>query len=139
MAEAETFKIVIGDPETRKSYQVEIEKSKGAFLVGKKIGDEIDGSNLGLPGYVLKITGGSDKDGFPMHPSVHGTGRKKVLLSGPPGFHPKKKGERRRKTVRSNTISYDVVQINCKIVKKGEKPIEEILGKKEEKEKEKKE
>jgi small subunit ribosomal protein S6e len=49
------------------------------------------------------------------------------LLSGPPGFHPRKKGERRRKTVRGNTISEDIVQINTKIVKKGEKPLEELI------------
>lgn len=134
MAEANLFKIVISDPETRKSYQLEIEKSNASFLVGKKIGDEIDGNLLGLAGYKLKITGGTDKDGFPMHPSVHGPGRKRVLLSGPPGFHPTKKGERRRKTVRGNTISFDIVQINCKIVQKGEKPLEEIFKKEEKKE-----
>ncbi len=138
MAEANLFKIVISDPETRKSYQLEIEKSKASFLVGKKIGDEIDGNLLGLAGYKLKITGGTDKDGFPMHPSVHGPGRKRVLLAGPPGFHPRKEGERRRKTVRGNTISFDIVQINCKIIQKGEKPLEEIF-KKEEKKEEKKE
>lgn len=137
MAEANLFKIVISDPETRKSYQLEIEKSNASFLVGKKIGDEIDGNLLGLAGYKLKITGGTDKDGFPMHPSVHGPGRKRVLLSGPPGFHPTKKGERRRKTVRGNTISFDIVQINCKIIQKGEKPLEEIFKKEEEKEEKK--
>ena len=134
MAEANLFKIVISDPETRKSYQLEIEKSKAGFLVGKKIGDEIDGNLLGLAGYKLKITGGTDKDGFPMHPSVHGPGRKRVLLSGPPGFHPTKKGERRRKTVRGNTISFDIVQINCKIIQKGGTPLEEIFKKEEKKE-----
>ena len=137
MTETNLFKIVISDPETRKSYQLEIEKSKASFLVGKKIGDEIDGNLLGLAGYKLKITGGTDKDGFPMHPSVHGSGRKRVLLSGPPCFHPRKKGERRRKTVRGNTISFDIVQINCKIIQKGEKPLEEIFKKEEEKEEKK--
>ena len=122
-----TFKFVINDPETRKSYQVEIEQSKALGLIGKKIGDEFNGDIIGLPGYTLKITGGTDKDGFPMHPQVEGMGRKKVLLTGPPCFHPKRKGERRRKTVRGNTISEDIAQINCKIVKKGEKSIEELL------------
>jgi len=122
-----TFKFVVNDPETRKSYQVEIEQSKALGLIGKKIGDEFSGDIIGLPGYTLKITGGTDKDGFPMHPRVEGMGRKKVLLTGPPCFHPKRKGERRRKTVRGNTISEDIAQINCKIVKKGEKPIEELI------------
>jgi len=132
-----TFKFVVADPKTRKCYQIEIEQEKALGIVGKKIGDEFNGDFLGLKGYVLKITGGSDKDGFPMHPSVQGIGRKKILLSGPPGFHPKQKGQRRRKTVRGNTISTDIVQINCKVVKEGEKPLEELLPKKEEKKEEK--
>jgi small subunit ribosomal protein S6e len=122
-----TFKIVISDPTTRKSYQLELEQSKALALIGKKIGEEFNGDLIGLPGYTLKITGGTDKDGFPMHPSVEGAIRKKVLLSEPPGFHPRKKGERRRKTVRGNTISEDIAQINVKVVKKGEKPLEELI------------
>ena len=42
--------------------------------------------------------------------------KKRVLLSGPPGFHPKEKGERRRKMIRGNTITEDIVQINTVIV-----------------------
>jgi small subunit ribosomal protein S6e len=122
-----TFKIVISDPTTRKGYQLELEQSKALALIGKKIGEEFNGDLIGLPGYTLKITGGTDKDGFPMHPDVEGAVRKKVLLSGPPGFHPRKKGERRRKTVRGNTISEDIAQINVKAVKKGEKPLEELI------------
>jgi small subunit ribosomal protein S6e len=121
------WKFVVSDPETRKSYQVEVDQSKALGLIGKKIGDEFNGDIIGLAGYTLKITGGTDKDGFPMHPKVEGMGRKRVLLSSPPCFHPTKKGERRRKTVRGNTISEDIVQINCKIVKKGEKPVEELV------------
>lgn len=112
-------------------------------LIGKSIGEEFNGDIIGLPGYTLKITGGTDRDGFPMHPKVKGPGRKKVLLTSPPCFHPRLKGERRRKTVRGNTISEAIAQINVKIVKKGEKPIEELVPikqkeKKEEKPKEEK-
>jgi len=134
------WKIVVNDPETRRSYQVEVDQTKALGLIGKKIGDEFNGDLIGLPGYTLKITGGTDRDGFPMHPKVKGPGRKKVLLSSPPCFHPRKKGERRRKTVRGDTISEEISQINCKIVKKGEKPIEELIPvKKPEKEKPKEE
>ena len=62
-----------------------------------------------------------------MHPSVNGQGRKRALLIKPPGFHPKFDGERRRKTVRGNTISSDITQINCRVVKKGEKTLEEVF------------
>lgn len=127
------FKIVISDPKTRKAYQKEIEKETSG-LIGKKIGETFSGDILGLQGYELQITGGSDKDGFPMRPDVEGTARKKILLSSGPGFHPKRKGQRKRKSVRGNTISLDISQINVKIVKYGTKSIEEIFGKKEEKE-----
>ncbi len=39
-----------------------------------------------------------------MHPGVPGAGKKRILLSGPPGFHPREKGERRRKLVRGRVI-----------------------------------
>lgn len=122
-----SFAVVISDPGTKKSYQTQLEQDKGVSLIGKKITDDISGDILGLSGYTLKITGGSDKDGFPMHPAVLGQGRKRALLIKPPGFHPKFDGERRRKTVRGNTISSDIVQINCRVVKKGEKTLEEVF------------
>lgn len=120
------WKIVISDPESKKAYQIEIDQSMAPQLIGKKIGDIIDGNIIGLSGYELQITGGTDKDGFPMHPNIDGAIKKRVLLSSPPCFHPEKKGERKKKTVRGNTISSDIIQINTKIIKKGEKPIEEF-------------
>ncbi len=120
------WKLVISEPETRKSFQLEVDQDKAAF-VGKKIGDEVSGDMIGLAGYSLKITGGTDKDGFPMHPSVEGMGKRKVLLSCKPCFHPKLKGQRKRKTVRGNVISDSIVQINVKVIKKGQKPLEELI------------
>lgn len=125
------FTVVISDPEARKSYQTVVEQDKGIALIGKKLNDEISGDLFGLLGYTLKITGGSDKDGFPMHPGISGQGRKRALLTEPPGFHPKLKGERKRKTIRGNILSQDIAQINLKIIKKGEKSMEDIFGKKE--------
>ena len=121
------FKFVISEPDTRKSAQLEVDQTKVVGLIGKKIGDEFNGDLIGLSGYSLKITGGSDKDGFPMHTSVKGPGRKRILLSSSPGFHPKIKGQRKRKTVRGDTISDAIAQINVKIVKKGEKPLEVLV------------
>lgn len=132
------FKFVISEPETRKSYQLEVDQNKAIGVVGKKIGEEFNGDLIGLSGYTLQITGGTDKDGFPMHPSVRGPGRKKVLLSGVPGFHPILKGQRKRKMVRGDTLSQDIVQINVKVVKKGEKPLEELVPMKPKEKKEEK-
>ena len=66
----------------------------------------------------MQILGGSDKDGVPMLGNVHGGVRRKVVLSGGAGFKAKKKGERRRKTVRGNVITDEIVQINLKIVER---------------------
>lgn len=118
------MRIVIGEPKTRKSYQVEKEVPA---LFDMKVGDEFDGGILGLDGFKLKITGGSDKEGFPMRVEIPGPGRKKVLLSGPPGFHPLKEGQRRRKLVRGNAVSEAIMQLNCKIVS-GEGDVAMILG-----------
>jgi hypothetical protein len=74
-----------------------------------------------------------------MHPSVEGIGRRKLLISGTPGFHPSIKGQRKRKHVRGNTVSADIIQINCKVVKKGSKLFDEIFPKKEKPKEEKKE
>jgi len=131
------FRFVINSPETRKSFQLEVDQSKVFGLIGKKISDEFDGETIGLSGYKLQITGGTDKDGFPMHPNVKGSGRKKVLLTFPPCFHPKIKGQRKRKMVRGNTISEDMTQINCKVIKKGEKSLDQLIPTKAKEKKEK--
>ncbi len=55
-----TFKIVISDKE--KSIQMEADPSQERKLIGLAIGDEFEGSIIGLKGYKLKITGGSDKE-----------------------------------------------------------------------------
>jgi len=99
-----------------RAWQIRINDERTRAFIGLKIGDYVDGSIIGLKGVKLKITGGSDNSGFPMRPDIPGGVKKRVLLSEPPGFHPEKKGERRRKTVRGNTITPDIVQINTVIV-----------------------
>ncbi len=117
-------KVVISDPKTRKAWQVEKDVPT---LQGMKIGDKFDGSIIGLSGFSLQITGGSDKEGFPMRPDMVGAMRKKLLLTGGPGYVPEKKGIKRRKYVRGNMISDATAQINCKIAE-GAGNIGEILG-----------
>ena len=125
------FKVVMSDPASKKAYQKEIESATSG-LMGKKVGEKISGDVFGLAGYELEITGGSDKDGFPMRRDVDGTVRKKIILASPPGYHPTDRGKRKRKSIRGNIIADDISQINVKIVKSGPKKIEELFGKKEE-------
>ncbi|AXV40816.1 30S ribosomal protein S6e [Methanobacterium sp. BAmetb5] len=119
------FKLIISQGEN--SHQIEVEGAESKKFIGLKIGEEFDAEPVGLVGYTLRITGGSDKNGFPMKKDVDGPRRIKSLLSGGVGFKPKRKGQRRRKTVRGNTISDDIVQINTIVVKKGAKSIEDLL------------
>ncbi len=112
------FKVIVSDPQTGKSQSIELEEHKAVPLIGKKIGETIDGTALGLRGYKLLITGGTDKDGFPMHPTIHGGIRKSILLKKGVGFNPKREGQRKRKTLRGNVITEEIVQINMKILEK---------------------
>lgn len=132
------FKLVISSPKEKKSLQVEKDVPT---LIGMKIGGNFDGSMIGLNGYVLQITGGSDKEGFPMRRNLLGTARKKLLLSGGVAYKSKRNGVKKRKSVRGNTISEDISQINVKVIENGPKGIDELLGlvKEEPKEEEKKE
>jgi len=123
------FKFVISDK--KKSYQVEKDQ-KDAPVIGRQMGDTIDGSFLGMDGYELTITGGSDKDGFPMRKDIEGQLRKRFLITKGVGFHTKVGGLRKRKMLRGNTIADDIVQINCKVTKQGSKPLEEMFGSKKE-------
>jgi len=121
------FKVIVSDPETETSKVVELEESRATPLIGRKIGESIDGAIVDLPAHKVQIVGGSDKDGVPMRPSVHGGVRRRVVLSGGAGFNPKKRGERKRKAVRGNVITDEIAQVNAKIVEKPKKPKEEKI------------
>ena len=132
------MKIVISDPKEGKSYQADVPKDKEGALIGKKIGDEIDGGIVGAAGYALTIQGGSDFAGFPMRKDIGGPKRMKALLSYGPGFKQQQKGERRAKTVRGSMISDEIMQINALVKTPGAKPLSELMPKSEGKKEEKK-
>ena len=133
------MKIVYSDPKTGKSAVMQLDTDKSTFLLNHKLNDVIDGTVLGLSGYKLKITGGSDKSGFALNGSISGSIKTRVLRrvsnSG------KNKGIHERKMVRGNTISSDTELVNTVIVEYGEKPTSEIFpessGSKEKKEEKK--
>lgn len=121
------FKVVVSDPENGKAYQREVKDEKANKLNGLKIGDTFDGSVVGLSGYTLQLTGGSDQSGFPMKKSVTGSDKKKVLMKKGVGYQPKE-DVRRKKTVKGSRVDEDIAQINAKVVESGSKEIEELLG-----------
>lgn len=121
------FKTIIADPKSKMAYQKVLSEEKSNALVGKYIGEEIDGIFLDLPGYRLKITGGSDGSGVPMRGDISGNHRRRLLLTDSVGFIPVKDGQRKRKLIRGKNLSGDISQINLKIIVYGPKSIEELL------------
>ena len=128
------FKVVVNDTKKGKSHNIQVTGHHANSLIGKKINDEVDGIFISLPGYKLQITGGTDKDGFPMRKDLPGSGRRRLLLSEGLGFNPTELGKRKKKAIRGNTISQDIVQINMKVVKHSSRQIEDLLVKSEKKE-----
>lgn len=116
------FKIIVSDPANGTSKVVELEEARAVPFIGRKIGEIMDGAVADLAGQQIQIRGGSDKDGVPMRPNVHGGVRRKIVLSGGVGFNPKKEGQRKRKAVRGNIITDEIAQINIKIVGQPKKP-----------------
>merc|ERR1711970_1559244 len=89
----------------------------------KRMGQEVDADTLGdeFKGYVLRITGGNDKQGFPMKQGVLTNGRVRLLLSkGHSCYRPRRDGERKRKSVRGCIVDGNLSVLNLAIMKKGE-------------------
>ncbi len=128
------MRIVISES-NGKSHQAELAKDKESAIAGKKIGDELDGNLIGAAGYVLKLTGGSDGSGFPMRTEVHGAAKKQILTSDGVGFKAGRGGERRRRYVRGNTYSSEIVQVNAQVKTAGAAPLDQLFPKTEKKEK----
>jgi small subunit ribosomal protein S6e len=123
------FKVVLSDPGTGRAYNIDVSGGAASGLVGRRIGDEIDAAGLGLPGYKMQITGGSDRNGTPARKNLPSAGRRKLLLAGGVGFRPVMDGERRRKAIRGNEITPDFVQINARVISYGDKALEEYFAK----------
>jgi small subunit ribosomal protein S6e len=138
------FKVNIGTKEG-KTYKFE---TSSEDIMGKVLGETLNGELISpdLKDYELEITGLSDGSGFTAIKEVEGIGKKKVLLKYGKAMHKRSRKEgkkkrsnftpgglRLRKTVRGNTISPEIIQINTKIVKEGNKKLSEISSTSEEK------
>lgn len=131
------YKLVLSDKRTGISYKIDVGGPAANGILGKRIGDEVEAGPIGLAGYKMKITGGSDRTGIPARKGLPGPGKKRTLLSRGVGFNPTKSGERQRKVIRGEEITNDFVQINAVVTNYGEKSLEELFPK--EKPEEKKE
>jgi len=121
------MKLNISNPGTggQKLIEVEDETKLRAFY-DKRISHEVEGDVLGpeFKGYIFRISGGNDKQGFPMLQGVITPQRVRLLFSkGMPCYRPRKRGERKRKSIRRCIVSSDLAVLSLVIVKKGEKDI----------------
>ena len=111
-----------------KAYKLE---SENEVLIGKRIGESIDGDELdeNLKGYKLLITGSSDIAGIPGFKGLEGQGYHRKLLTYGKGMRDRRKGIRLRKTLRGDEISTKIVQINMNVLKEGNKKFEGLVKK----------
>lgn len=121
------MKLNISFPATgcQKLIEVDDEKKLRTFYE-KRISQEVSAECLGdeWKGYVVRISGGNDKQGFPMKQGVLTTGRVRLLLSaGHSCYRPRRDGERRRKSVRGCIVDANLSVLNLVIVRKGEQEI----------------
>jgi small subunit ribosomal protein S6e len=113
---------------TVKQFEIDDEVIRRSNLYDHRLGNEIDGAAFGAPfkGYVFRIKGGADKDGFPMVQGVMAASRVALLIKrGAPGFNTfrGRSGERRRKNIRGCICGQDIAVLELVIVKMGEAPI----------------
>jgi len=120
------FQVVVADPETGETIQRDVDGQDANRFLGREIGEEVDGGAVGLDGFSLEITGGSDNAGRPMRADVAGPNLKELLLDGGVGYDPTRDGERKRVTVRGREISDETAQIN--VTAEGETTVAEALG-----------
>jgi small subunit ribosomal protein S6e len=120
-----SVRVVVSNPETGNSYQLEADVND---FGGTAIGDEVEGGVVGLDGYKLEVTGGSDNTGRPMRGDVEGQAIDEILIDGGTGFNPTRDGERRRVSVRGGEVGDATVQLNTKILEQGDSDLQDLLG-----------
>lgn len=121
------FNIAFPITGAQKSVEVDDEQKLKAFY-DKRISQEVSGDVLGdqYKGYIFKITGGNDKQGFPMKQGVLTNTRVRLLMGKDTScYRPRRSGERRRKSVRGCIVGSDIGVLSLVIVKKGD---EELPG-----------
>merc|ERR1711962_1745505 len=118
------MKLNVSFPATgcQKLFEIDDEKKVRVFYE-KRMGQEVEADSIGdeWKGYVVRIAGGNDKQGFPMKQGVLTNNRVRLLLSkGHSCYRPRRTGERKRKSVRGCIVDSNLSVIALQIVKKGD-------------------
>jgi small subunit ribosomal protein S6e len=127
------MKLNISNPVTgcQKVIEIDDERKLRGFY-DKRMCSEVDGEILGddFKGYIFKITGGNDKQGFPMKQGVLTSARVRLLMrEGASCYRQRKRGEMKRKSVRGCIVSQDIGVLSLVIVKKGDSEIPGLTDK----------
>jgi len=121
------MKLNISYPANGSQKLIEIDDDrKLRVFMDRRMGAEVPGDSIGdeFKGYIFRITGGNDKQGFPMKQGVMHPTRVRLLLSeGHSCFRPRRTGERKRKSVRGCIVGMDLSVLALSIVKQGENPL----------------
>lgn len=121
------MKINIAAPSTGLQKVIEIDDEKRLQnLYERRMAQEIDGSALGdeFAGYIFRISGGNDKQGFPMRQGVLTNTRVRLLCKkGHKTYRPRRAGERKRKSVRGCIVGSDIVVLNLVVTKIGDETV----------------
>ncbi|KAL7292124.1 40S ribosomal protein S6-like [Trichogramma pretiosum] len=121
------MKLNVSYPATGCQKLIEVDdEHKLRVFYEKRMGMEVPADSLGdeWKGYVVKIAGGNDKQGFPMKQGILTNGRVRLLLSkGHSCYRPRRDGERKRKSVRGCIVDSNLSVLALVIVKKGEKEL----------------
>jgi len=120
-------KINVACPEAglQKVFEIEDEHKMMPFWE-KRMGAEVPADSLGpeWKGYVVKISGGNDKQGFPMKQGILKNGRVRLLFKdGMSCYRERRGGMRKRKSVRGCIVGHDLAMLNLVVVKQGDEPI----------------
>ncbi|KAI9804679.1 MAG: 40S ribosomal protein S6 [Piccolia ochrophora] len=110
---------------SQKLFDIEDDRKLRVFME-RRMGHEVPGDSVGdeFKGYIFRITGGNDKQGFPMKQGVMHPTRVRLLLSeGHSCYRPRRDGERRRKSVRGCIVAMDLSVLALSVVKQGEQDI----------------
>nr|CAD7399525.1 unnamed protein product [Timema poppensis] len=103
-----------------------VDEHKLRVFYEKRMGAEVEADSLGdeWKGYVVRVAGGNDKQGFPMKQGILTNSRVRLLLSkGHSCYRPRRDGERKRKSVRGCIVDGNLSVLALVIVKKGEAEI----------------
>jgi len=127
------MKLNIAYPATgcQKIFEIDDEKKLRPFYE-KRMAQEVEGDSLGdeWKGYIFRVTGGNDKQGFPMKQGVLTNGRVRLLLGkGHSCYRQRRKGERKRKSVRGCIVDSNLSVLSLIIVKKGDGEVEGLTDK----------